>query len=76
MKSLLSAAGFNILSMHDSTEESLNWIETRTARLAASDSTPITTSILFEDDFGQMVQNQIRGLKERRIRTVSFVCEA
>jgi len=76
MKLLLSGAGFKILDVHDSTAESLNWLETRTKRLAQSGPSPITTKVLFGDEFSQMTQNQKRGLTERRIRTVSFICEA
>ena len=76
MERLLGAAGFRILEVDDSTTESLSWIETRTARMAASQTSPVTTGILFGDDFRVMVGNQITGLRERRLRTVSYICEA
>jgi len=76
MKALLSGAGFKILDVHDSTDESLSWLEARTMRMAQSAPSPVTTRILFGDDFSEMTQNQTIGLTERRIRTVSFICQA
>ena len=76
MKKLLSDAGFRILDVHDSTDESLDWLETRTAATTQEKPNLVTTGILFGDDFPEMIRNQIRGLKERRIRTVSYICEA
>ena len=75
-KKLLSDAGFRILDIHDSTDESLGWLETRTAAKTQEKPGLVTTGILFGDDFPEMIRNQIRGLKERRIRTVSYICEA
>jgi ubiquinone/menaquinone biosynthesis C-methylase UbiE len=76
MQALLSGAGFRILDVRDSTEESLDWLEARTTHMAQSGSSTITTQILFGEDFTEMVANQLRCLRERRIRTVSFLCEA
>jgi len=76
MKALLSGAGFKILDVHDSTDESLSWLEARTMRMAQAGPSPVTIQILFGDDFSEMIQNQTRCLMERRIRTVSFICEA
>ena len=76
MKQLLSDAGFRILDVHDSTDESLGWIETRTSSMAHSGPSPVTVQVLFGDDFPKMIENQTRGLRERRIMTVSYICEA
>jgi ubiquinone/menaquinone biosynthesis C-methylase UbiE len=76
MKALLSGAGFNILDVRDSTDESLSWLEARTIRMAQSGPSPVTIQLLFGDDFPEMVRNQTRCLRERCIRTVSFICEA
>ena len=76
MKVLLSGAGFKILDVHDSTDESQSWFEARAARMAQSGPSPVTTQILFGDDFTAMTRNQVRNLTERRIRTVSYICEA
>lgn len=76
MKMLLSGAGFKILGAHDSTHESLNWLEARTTNMAQSGSSPVITQILFGGDYLEMISNQIRNLTERKIRTVSYICEA
>ena len=76
MKKLLFDAGFRILDVQDSTDESLDWLETITAATTQEKPNLVTTGILFGDDFPEMIRNQIRGLKERRIRTVSYICEA
>lgn len=76
MVALLSDAGFKILQAYDSTRESLSWLEARTARTEQSGPPSFTTAILFGDDFQEMSRNQVRNLRERRIRTVSYVCEA
>ena len=73
MTELLSDAGFKILDVHDSTEESHNWLE---ARVAQPGSSPVTTRVFLGDDVTEMIRNQIRCLKERRIRTVSYICVA
>ncbi len=76
MKGLLSEAGFRILEVHDSTEESQSWLEAITAPKAQSAPLPVTSQVLFGGDVSEMLGNQVRNLAERRIRTVSYVCEA
>lgn len=76
METLLAEAGFKILLIRDSTTESQSWFEALTARLAAAGPPPATFQIFLGDDFPEMTRNQVRNLAERRIRTVSFICEA
>ena len=76
MTVLLSGAGFKILDVNDSSDESLSWLEARTTRMAQSGPSPVTTQVLFGDDFPEMIRNQLHCLTERRIRTVSYICEA
>ncbi len=76
MKSLLAEAGFKILDVHDSTEESQSWFEAKAARMAESDPPPVTFQVFLGSDYPEMVRNQVRNLTERRIRTVSYICEA
>jgi ubiquinone/menaquinone biosynthesis C-methylase UbiE len=74
MLSLLSNAGFRIAKVEDSTEESQRWFEEMAARMA--NSTPaVTFQAFLGNDFATMARNQVINLRERRIRTVSFVCE-
>ena len=76
MESLLAAAGFKVLDVHDSTDESQAWFEAMTARMAESGPPPVTFQAFLGDDFPEMARNQVRNLRERRIRTVSYICEA
>ena len=76
MEKLLSEAGFKILDVQDSTEESQFWFEARSKRMSESGPTLLTAQIFLGDDHPAMVKNQVQNLRERRIRTVSYICEA
>ncbi len=76
MESLLADAGFKILDVRDSTGESQNWFEEMMARMAQSGPPPVTFQAFLGSDFPEMARNQVRNLTERRIRTVSYICEA
>lgn len=76
MKSLLAGAGFKILSEIDSTEESQRWFEAMAARMKQGSTPPLTFRTFLGDDFPAMTRNQVLNLQERRIRTVSYICEA
>lgn len=76
MTSLLTDAGFKILDVRDSTDESQQWFEDRLASLNASGPPPVSFQTFLGADFPAMTRNQVQNLKERRIRTVSFTCQA
>ena len=76
MERLLVEAGFGILDTHDSTDESQNWFEEMTARMAKSGPPPVSFQVFLGNDFPEMARNQVRNLEERRIRTVSYICKA
>jgi ubiquinone/menaquinone biosynthesis C-methylase UbiE len=76
MEGLLSNAGFKILNIQDSTDESQSWFEAIMTRTSQSGPPPVTTQVLFGGDFSAMTRNQVRNLADRRIRTVSYICEA
>lgn len=76
MQALLSAAGFKILSVTDSTDEGLRWFEAMAERIKQSGAPPLTFRTFLGDDFLEMTRNQVRNLQERRIRTVSYICGA
>lgn len=76
MKSLLGAAGFKILDIRDSTDESQVWFEAMKTRMAQVGPPAVTFQTFLGGDFPEMVRNQVRNLAERRIRTVSFICQA
>lgn len=75
MKSLLTDAGFKVSDIHDSTDESRVWFEARSDHLAQSGPPPVTFQAFLGDDYPEMVRNQVRNLAERRIRTISYICE-
>ena len=76
MISLLADAGFEVSNIHDSTHESRTWFEARAERLAHSGPPPVTFQAFLGDDYPEMVHNQVRNLTERRIRTISYICES
>jgi ubiquinone/menaquinone biosynthesis C-methylase UbiE len=76
MRSLLTDAGFKILEVPDSTDESQRFFETMLAHFAQSGTLPVRWEILFGGQFPEMARNQVRNLTERRIRTVSYICQA
>jgi ubiquinone/menaquinone biosynthesis C-methylase UbiE len=75
MTQLLTDAGFTIHEVRDSTEESQRWFEALAARMAKA-APPVTFRLFLGDAFQEMAMNQVRNLQDRRIRTVSFICEA
>jgi ubiquinone/menaquinone biosynthesis C-methylase UbiE len=75
MQALLTSAGFKIAHVHDSTEESQRWFEAMAERMTRSQPA-VTFQAFLGDDFPTMARNQVRNLQERRIRTVSFICQA
>ena len=75
MRALLSEAGFRILEVQDSTDESLAWFEALAARTAQSPPA-VSFRVFLGEDFPTMARNQVTNLRDRRIRTVSYVCEA
>ena len=76
MKSLLACAGFKLLDVQDSTEESQSFFERMTAQMAKTGTSPVIWQLFLGDDFPAMARNQVRNVTERRIRTVSYICGA
>lgn len=76
METLLADAGFKILKSTDSTLASLEWLELRTANSGSKSPLPVTIQLLFGEMFPKMVSNQLIGLRERRMLTYSYICEA
>jgi len=74
MRGLLSAAGFEVISEVDSTEESLAWFQQLRARIEREGQPPVTFAAFLGDTFGEMAANQVANLAERRIRTVMYTC--
>lgn len=74
MRELLAAAGFEVVSEVDSSDESLTWFQQMRARIERDGPPPVTFAAFLGDAFGQMAANQVTNLAERRIRTVMFAC--
>jgi ubiquinone/menaquinone biosynthesis C-methylase UbiE len=72
MRELLPAAGFEVVSEVDSSDESLAWFQEVLARTERDGPPPVTFATFLGDAFAQMVANQVANLAERRIRTVMF----
>jgi ubiquinone/menaquinone biosynthesis C-methylase UbiE len=75
MTGLLTGAGFRILSTQDSTEASQTWFEEMAARMAAQ-APAVTFQTFLGQDFPTMTRNQVANLRERRIRTVTYIRQA
>ena len=75
MPRLLADAGFRVVSTEDSTEESLKWFEAMAARLSVA-APAVTFQTFLGNDFPVMARNQVTNLRDRRIRTVTYICEA
>jgi SAM-dependent methyltransferase len=75
MVGLLRGAGFLVEASVDSTEESQAWFEAMASRLAQS-RPAVTFQAFLGDDFPMMARNQVANLRERRIRTVTYLCRA
>jgi len=74
MRTLLAAAGFDVVSDVDSSDESLVWFQQMRARIERDGPPPVTFAAFLGDGFGRMAANQVTNLAERRIRTVMFTC--
>ncbi|WP_198370015.1 class I SAM-dependent methyltransferase [Roseomonas rosulenta] len=75
MEGLLKEAGFGIEAVSDSTEESQAWFEAMASRMATSPPA-VTFQTFLGEDFPLMARNQVANLRERRIRTVTYICRA
>ncbi len=74
MRTMLTAAGFELVAEHDSSDESLVWFQEVAAAASSGNRPAVTFAVFLGDDFGQMARNQVANLAERRIRTVTFTC--
>lgn len=74
MRALLGAAGFQLVSEVDSSDESLTWFQQVRARITREGPPPVTFAAFLGGAFGEMAANQVTNLAERRIRTVMFTC--
>ena len=76
MGSLLTSAGFSVLDVEESTDESQRFFEKLTANMERTGVSPVAWRLFLGNDFPAMARNQVRNVNERRIRTVTFICAA
>lgn len=65
-----------VSEIHDSSAESQTWFENLKARIENAGPPAVSLQAFLGGDFLQMARNQVQNLTERRIRTVSYICEA
>ena len=74
VRTLLKDTGFEELAWIDETTSALRWQQKRLAAIPGG-SPPLGIHLVFGDDFGEMLHNQLRNLKEGRISIVQAVLE-
>ena len=74
VRALLKDAGFEELAWIDETAPALRWYQRRPAATPGGPP-PLGLHLMFGDDFGEMLRNQVRNLKESRISIVQAVFE-
>lgn len=75
MAALLEGAGFDILERRDSTEDSQAWFEAMAVRMQKAPPA-VGFQLFLGEDFPAMARNQVANLRDRRIRTVTYLCRA
>jgi ubiquinone/menaquinone biosynthesis C-methylase UbiE len=73
-RALLEERGFEELAWIDETAQALHWYQRRLAAMPA-EPPPLGPHILFGDDFGEMLHNQVLNLSEDRISVVQALFE-
>ena len=74
VRALLRDTGFEELAWIDETTPALRWYERRLAA-APGGPPPLGPHLVFGDDFGEMLRNQVLNLSERRISVVQALFE-
>jgi ubiquinone/menaquinone biosynthesis C-methylase UbiE len=75
-RALLTEAGFRVEEVRDSTQESQEFFEAMIARMRETGRSPVLWRTFLGDEFSEMARNQVRNVTERRIRTVTYICQA
>ena len=74
VRALLKDTGFVELAWIDETPSALHWQQKRLAA-KPTEPPPLGVHLVFGDDFGEMLHNQLRNLQEGRISIVQAVLE-
>jgi ubiquinone/menaquinone biosynthesis C-methylase UbiE len=74
VRALLKDTGFEELAWIEETAPTLHWYQKRLAT-ASSGPRPLGLHLVFGNDSGEMLRNQVRNLRERRISIVQAASE-
>ena len=74
LRSLLEAAGFEILSWRDTTAAGREWFKEMRARNESDGPPQLGFGVLLGADFTTMARNQVRNFAEDRLAAVEVIC--
>jgi ubiquinone/menaquinone biosynthesis C-methylase UbiE len=74
LRSLLEAAGFEVMRWRETAAEARQWLEQMKARPAEPGALPSNLRLLYGEDSGPIVQNLSRNLMEDRVRPTEVIC--
>ncbi len=75
LRHFLGAAGFNIMSWHDTTDAGLAWFGAKAAQIKRHGKPILGYHILLGEDFPQMARNQLRSLNENRMALLQVIAK-
>lgn len=74
LRSLLQAAGFEILGWRETAAEARLWVAQMTARMAEPNPPPAALQLMLGADAGPIAQNVFRNLLEGRVVPTEVIC--
>jgi ubiquinone/menaquinone biosynthesis C-methylase UbiE len=74
LRSLLEAAGWDVVSLRATAAEARLWLEQMQARAAEPNAPPSMLRLLFAEDAQTIVQNLARNLLEDRVAPTEVIC--
>jgi len=74
LRTLLQAAGFEILALRDTAEDARLWVDQVKAQMAAPVPPPTALRLLFGADAKPLAQNVFRNLLEERVLPIEVIC--
>ena len=73
LRCLLEAAGFDILSLRDTTADGLSWFKAKSEEIKKHGQPVLGYNLLLGEDFRQMARNQLRSFNENRMALVQVI---
>ena len=74
LRSLLEAAGFEVMSWRETGAEARQWLQQMKPRTAEPGALPSNLRLLYGEDSGPIVQNLSRNVMEDRVRPTEVIC--